>query len=443
MPTPQFPEKKEQPWKRHQRPTGECVLEHEGTFVEPEIMDRLIDQVMKEHKGKSVAEKCHYLKELIAQHGEGDASATTLPGAGRGEGDYLADFDEFLQQMPEQFSDVCPESVKTAGDKLLATGKKTGYEISAYNVAQSDYSKMLSEGANRVIYHGYASLPEHGQELLRRLEKAGTVVPYDVAAIGSTTVWDDSWTDQKEIEVDQVGDMKVGRSVQYAIAFQPETPQQAEKLVKFFKKNSGDKKEGLKYSWKTPDIRSSFVEKVAGFTPSMLNVKKMGEYELLVLKSEPINGFEASKIWLNKELSAFAKSIHIGILLKAVPPGSRKPGSKYIEREGVPGKYQYTYEDEKTGQVREPADDDEEKKKQEEIRRVRQEQERTGKTPLPDAEKLEEKQQVRRELFETVKAGDWHAFVELLNRRNIQKGTKQYDDLMKLWADAQRGRPRR
>jgi len=450
---PLLPSKKQPNWKRHQRPNQEEVLEHEGSFYDGKVLDSLIEQCNQQYKGKSVAEKCAILKKMMAEHADGKNSLA-LPGSGRGEPDYLEPFREFIETIPESFDEFVPESVKQSGDALLLAGEKVGYPISGYTVAKGDgYSKMLREGASRIIYHQYRDHKEHGEELLRRLTKLRIAIPYDTTFIAGAVVWDKSWENQQEVRTEKVGNREIGRNMQFVIAFKPENPKEAEKLVEFFKRNAKPGgKETVAHSWQTPDIRSSFVEKVGQFQPSMLNVKRMGEYELLVLKSEPLNGFNASKIWLNKELSAFAKSLrilitaHRGIplvvrasksvagvkepnramggrfvvMLKAVPPGSRRPGSKYSDRQGLPGHYDYTYEDEKAEQ---------EKKKQEDIQRAIEEDRRRSKTPLPDEEKLEERQQVRKELLGAIRAGDWHAFVDLLKRRNIQEGTKQYEEL--------------
>ncbi len=319
---PLLPSKTNPAWRRHQRPNGKPALQVGEHTVEPDILDTLVKQVNEQHRGKTVDEKVQYLKKLIEAHATGDTSATGLRGAGMGVPEYGRNFQEQIKGLPQKFDDFVPQSVKQAGDRMIRAGATTGYNIDSYGVGKGDYSRLLREGSNRILYHQYVQHPEHGEELLRRLGQAGITTPYDVTTIATSVKWDSKWGEEPEIELEDGEDGQIGRSVQYVIAFKPTDKREADKLVKIFEKVAKHgQKEAIPHSWFVQDIRSSFKEKVDHFERKVLNIKRMGERELLLLRKEAIDGFTAQNVWLNRDLSKFVKALAIFVL----PPFAGRP----------------------------------------------------------------------------------------------------------------------
>lgn len=449
-------EQPQAPWKEHKRPDGSSALDFGKGPIDRKRIDQLCERVRREYKGHPLDLKAAKLKELLEQCNDGDNSATALTGGGRGEENPMAGFAEKIKQIPKSFDDFVPISIKEEGDRILTVAQKVGYPIDAYNVAKSDYADLLREGANKIIYHQYADHPEHGEELMRRMGKLGISVPFDIVPVATVVAWKDSWHKDSTIKLEKIDGQTFGRSVQYAIAFSPQETSEADKLIKFFQKNANHKaKDGVAHSWKTPDIRSSFEESVGEFDQVILNAKPSEhDFELLFLNKEPIDGFRASVLWVNKELSKLAKALSVlwlapvskplivgrmnkaitkisyygngryigsraaaksrfSIAIKAVP-GGIKPGHEYIRREGTQGNYKYTYEGDK------------DVGKKQEIRQVMREEQTRGRKPMMSEEAREQTTKRLREMRELLKTGQWSDIAHVLTAYGVKQGSPEW-----------------
>ena len=315
---PLTPSKKNPRVRRHQRSGGETVVElGDGTSIERKVLDRLTEQTKREHRGKNDEGKIEALKESIRRYQNGDTSGTVMPGSGRGAADYVAPLREFMETLPKRFDDFVPENVKQEGDRLILASETTGYNVDAYGVGKAgEYSVELKEGNGKIIYHQYVQHPDHGEEVLKRLKSLKLETPYKMAAMATTVEWDRKWPEEAEIEYEQTGKTILGRSIQYAVVFAPEDKKQADKLVEFFERNARHgEDDAIAHSWEVPDIRSSFSEMVDEFEQNLLNTKRIGEHDLMVLKkTDTLDGFETSRVWLNRELSRFIKSLAIFVI---------------------------------------------------------------------------------------------------------------------------------
>jgi hypothetical protein len=457
-PTPKNNDAQQAPWKEHRRPDGSRALDFGKGPIDQKTLDDLCARVRRDFKGKPLDMKAAELKKLIDACNDGDQSATALHGAGRGEHNYFEPFQKTIGDIPKSFDEFVPASIKKEGDRIISVAQKVGYPIDAYNVAKADYANLLRQGANRLIYHQYQGHTDHGEELLRRLSKLGIEVPYEVVPVATVVAWKESWQGDSNIKLEKIGDETFGRSVQYALAFKPGDPGEADKLIKFFEKNANHKaKDGIAHSWKTPDIRASFVEPVGEFEQVVLNAKPSEHgFELLFLNKEPIDGFRASPIWINKELSRFAKSVSVywiapvikpivvtplrkairvdkivyrggqyfarpapspvrfAITVKAMPLGTVRPTHDYITREGTPGHYKYEYPD------------DEEAKKKADVHQAMREDQSRGRKP-PMSEEARDKTNKRlREMRDLLKTGNWGDISRVLMAYGIQQGSPEW-----------------
>lgn len=324
---PLLPSKTKPQWRRHQRTDGSEAFDFGKGPIESKVMQKLLAQVNQTHKGRTLQEKVQAFKDAMEAYHGGDKKALALPhptarkqSESVGIDGYLKSFEQKAASLPHDFNQYVPEQVKRAGDDLIKAGE-TGYNIDSYGAsAGGDYSHFLRQGYNRIVYHNYTEHPDHAVELLKRLRASGLAIPYDVATLATSVKWDESWPEEKEVPVEKLNGLAIGRSVQYALVFKPEDKAQADKLVDFFEKNAeADAKNAIDHSWQIPDWRSSFAEKVDEFQPDILNVKPYGDFELLILtKDRKLPGFQAVKLWLNAALSQFIKATGV-VVLKSLP----------------------------------------------------------------------------------------------------------------------------
>lgn len=231
---------------------------------------------------------------------------------------YAKKFDGAMKELKGKgFNDFVGPETKKVADDLILKGEATGYNIDHLGIAKRDYTNLLRAG-NCIFYHQYVQNADHGRELLARMTTAGLICPYKVSRMASTVLWDDEWGKDAEVEYEEVGGKKLGRSFQYSLVFQPRSAEEADAVADFIGHHAkaGGAKQPIEHSWFVPDVRSTFKEKVDEYEQRYLNTREVGDDEILVLKKEQMKGFKAEPIWLNPGLAKFVKAYTLTTLTK-------------------------------------------------------------------------------------------------------------------------------
>lgn len=279
----------------------ELRKKHKGELT-PEIKKKH-HQIAADHAAKKV----NLDETANIQHEEKGPEAEQIE---REKEDYLVQFTESVAGLPKSFDEFVDTATKKEADTLLLSDEVTGYNIDSYGISgKGGYSKHLKT-PNRLVYHQYIEHPEHGQELLKRLQNQGLSIPYELSHQASTVLWDDSWDEEDEVKIEKIGDKTVGRSLQYALVFQPGDKHEADRLAEFIEDNArAGQKDAIQHSWYVPDVRSTFEKKVDAHEKNVLNLRAVGDQEILILSKRHLDGFEHHDLWLNPSLSEFIKSI--------------------------------------------------------------------------------------------------------------------------------------
>lgn len=229
--------------------------------------------------------------------------------------EYATGFEHLATTFPGTWQAAVSEPAQKAGDKLLIEGVSTGFNVeqrpSRYETAKPDYSNALASAQDSVVYHMYTEHTEHGAELLRRVAEAGFSVPYYVTTRASTVLWEEGWDREAEMTYERLGDKLVGRSVEYAIVWMPETPAQADGLADIISDHArAGREQAIEHSWQVPDVRARSGERVDAYERRWLHVKNVRGDDIMFLSSD--RGQEGGEwenfdVWLNPELAEFIK----------------------------------------------------------------------------------------------------------------------------------------
>lgn len=223
---------------------------------------------------------------------------------------YLAHFNKQIKLLQENFDDVTAEQAKAVGDQLLMKDETTGYNIDRYSVSfDSDYADILTDNETRTInYAMYLNRVEHGQRVLKEIEKLGLHPNYKVCKRSSSVQWDPAWKKDPNAKYEMVGDKTIARTVEYILSFTPKDQDEAKKIIKVLELYGKGREMEKPDAWDVPDIRVTGDEPLVDFEKHILNTKSVAGQKLIVLtKDKVLPGYNASTLWLNPGLAKFIK----------------------------------------------------------------------------------------------------------------------------------------
>jgi len=213
--------------------------------------------------------------------------------------DYLSHFNRQIKLLQENFDDVTAEQAKAVGDRLLMKDETTGYNIDRYSVSfDSDYSDILTDNETQTInYAMYMNKVEHGQRILKEIEKLGIHPNYKICKRSSSTQWDPNWKKDTNAQYETVNGVTIARTVEYILSFTPKDGEEAKKIIKVLELYGKGRERKIEDAWDVPDIRITGDAPILDYEKHILNTKSVAGQKLIVLtKDKVLSGFRRLKV---------------------------------------------------------------------------------------------------------------------------------------------------